>query len=124
MKDSFLDSILEVGASFDFLSPLAGIVGDAVHGPSHTFLIPHDSCPLSGREVELLLRRRGIKTWGLLVVDGTLMVSVKAKDAGRAQAMLKGAGVPIENEVAQSKKRSRNTAGRTGSPFSVFDIFG
>ena len=118
-----IDKLLEIGAGFDWISPLAGIVGDAVHGPSHTFLIPHDSCPLSGREVELMLKRRGIKTWGAMIVDGTLMISVKAKDAGRAQAMLKGAGVPIENEVAQSTKRSRNTAGRTGSPFSVFDIF-
>lgn len=94
-----IDKVLGAGAGFDLFSPLARIVGDAMNGPSYTFLIPRDSSPLSGREIAWLLGRRGVKTWGLMVVSGTLMVSVRLRQVGWAQHLLEQAGVPIDNPV-------------------------
>ena len=111
-----LDTMLEAGASFDWISPLAGILGDIMNGPSHTFLIPYDSSPLSGREIAWMLGKRGVKTWGLMVVSGTLMVSVRLNQARWAQHLLEQSGVPLENPLpAQARKRqsgSKRTPGR------------
>jgi len=92
-----LDTILGIGCSFDWISPLASVLGDMLNGPSHTFLIPYDSCPLSGREVAWMLNKRGVKSWGHMVVSGTFMISVKLSQARWAQHLLEQAGVPIEN---------------------------
>lgn len=114
-----LDTILGIGASFDWISPLASVFGDMVHGPSHTFLIPCDICPLSGREVAALLKRRGVRSWGHMVVSGTLMLSVRLDQAGWAQYLLEEAGVPVENPVTASRSarpvRRRGRGGARGS---------
>ena len=113
-----LDRFLEVGSGFDWISPILGFLGDAMNGPSHTFLIPYDSCPMSGREIARLLRKRGVKSWGLMIVSGTLMVSVRLEKARWAQHLLEQAGIPVENPLPQkghtrSARRGR-AAGRSG----------
>ena len=110
-----LDTILEAGASFDWISPLASILGDIMNGPSHTFLIPYDGSPLSGREIAWMLGKRGVKTWGLMIVSGTLMVSVRLNQARWAQHLLEQSGVPVENPLpAQTRKRQSGTKRRPG----------
>jgi hypothetical protein len=108
-----LDSLLEAGASFDWISPLASILGDIMNGPSHTFLIPYDSTPLSGREIAWMLGRRGVKTWGLMVVSGTLMVSVRLNQARWAQHLLEQSGVPVENPLPAQRGNGRSGRKRT-----------
>jgi hypothetical protein len=108
-----LDRFLEIGASFDWITPLASILSDALNGPSHTFLIPYGSSPLSGREIGWMLGKRGVKCWGLMVVGGTLMVSVRLNQARWAQHLLEQAGVPSENPAPAQRKAGRQ--GRTGS---------
>jgi hypothetical protein len=118
-----LERLLEIGASFDWITPLASILGDVMNGPSHTFLIPYGSSPLSGREIGWMLGKRGVKCWGLMVVSGTLMVSVRLGQARWAQHLLEQAGVPIENPVPgqagsrQSRaKRSPRSGGQSHRP--------
>jgi len=102
-----LDKILGLGASFDWISPVASVLGDIMNGPSHTFLVPYASSPLSGREIAWLLNRRGVKSWGHMVVSGTFMISVRAGQAGWAQHLLEDAGVPIDNPVAAPDRSAR-----------------
>jgi hypothetical protein len=102
-----IDTILGIGASFDYITPLASILGDIVNGPSHTFLIPYRSSPLSGREIQWMLSKRGVRPWGLMVVSGTLMVSVKLSQARWAQHLLEQAGVPLENGLPQQTAQRR-----------------
>ncbi len=115
-----IDKILGVGAMFDWISPLASVFGDVVNGPSHTFLIPYDNCPLSGREVATLLRSRGVTSWGHMVVSGTFMISVRLGQAGWAQHLLEESGVPIDNPVsapggsARARSRQLNRGQRSG----------
>jgi hypothetical protein len=118
-----LERFLEIGASFDWITPLGSILGDLLNGPSHTFLIPYGSSPLSGREIGWMLGKRGVKCWGLMVVSGTLMVSVRLGQARWAQHLLEQAGVPIENPVPDQGssvrgggKRSAETRGHRRQP--------
>jgi len=71
-----LEELLELGTIFDWISPTLSIAQDLANGPSHTFLIPQD-CGWTGMEIAHLLRRRGIKTWGHMIVNGTFMITVR-----------------------------------------------
>ena len=120
-----IDKALGIGASFDWISPLASVVGDMLNGGGHGFLIPYDASPMSGREISWMLSDNGIKSWGHMVVSGTLMVKVRKEDAQRAYALLQQHGVPVENPPPAQKPRSRKAARNAGGPFSVFDdVFG
>lgn len=104
-----LDTLLEIGSAFDWISPIAGLVGDIANGPSYTFLIPYD-CGISGREISRLLKRRGVDSWGHMVVDGSLMITVRQGQARWAQHLLDQAGVPVDNPLAGHKARRRSSA--------------
>ena len=119
-----IDTILGIGASLDWISPLASVLGDLLNGPSHTFLIPYAASPLSGREVSWLLGKRGVKSWGHMVVSGTLMVSVRLSQARWAQHLLEQEGVPIENPLpAQAGQSGPKRKPQSGGVWSVFDVF-
>jgi hypothetical protein len=106
--------MLEVGATFDWISPLAGFLGDILNGPSHTFLIPYDASPLSGREIAWMLGKRGVKSWGHMIVGGTFMISVRLGKARWAQHLLEQAGVPIDNPLPAQNRAGRARGKRSG----------
>ena len=101
---SLFDDIIEAGATLDWISPLASVIGDALNGPGHTFLIPYDDCPMSGREIEKLLRSHRVKTWGAMVVGGTFMLTVPEGRARYAESLLDEQGVPLENPLSPPKR--------------------
>ena len=107
------DTILGVGASFDWISTLASVLGDLMNGPSHTFLVPYDASPLSGREIAWMLSKRGVRSWGHMVVSGTLTVSVRQGQARWAEHLLGQAGVPIENPLPAQSRGSRGGGRRS-----------
>jgi hypothetical protein len=112
---AMLDTILGIGASFDWISPLASVLGDMLNGPSHTFLIPYRASPLSGREISWMLGKRGVKSWGYMVVTGTLMLNVRQSQAQWAQRLLEQAGIPIENPVPAQGRARRGGGKRAGA---------
>ena len=65
-----IDRILEVGSALDYITPIAALIQDVANGGGHTFLIPVASSPLTGLDIERLLRRRGVQTWGAMIVSG------------------------------------------------------
>jgi hypothetical protein len=93
-----LDKMLEVGACFDWITPLVTVAQDLANGPGHTFLIPQE-CGWSGRDIAGLLRRRGVKSWGLMVVDHSLLVRVTLRQARWAEYILESAGIPLEGGI-------------------------
>ena len=105
--------LIEIGSTFDWLSPIGALIGDVVNGPSHTFLIPVD-CGYSGREIAKLLSRRGVENWGHMVVKGTVMISVPKRQARWAQHLLDEAGIPTTTDRDEEEKASPD-------PFAVFD---
>ncbi len=96
--------LIDIGASFDWIGPIWAIVQDLAHGPHYTFLIP-DDCGWSGRDVAKLLRKRGIETWGHMVVNGSIMLTVKRGQIQRAQRLFRRAGIPTENAPPQRQRQ-------------------
>jgi hypothetical protein len=110
-----LEELLELGTIFDWISPTLSIAQDLTNGPSHTFLIPQD-CGWTGMEIANLLRRRGIKTWGHMIVNGTFMITVRQPQSEFARYLLQQAGLPTGIEPAPpSRRRPAGSSGRSNS---------
>jgi len=117
------DKLLEFGTTFDWISPLMAEIQDIANGPSHTFLIPED-CGWSGRAIERLLKDKGIKTWGLMIVDNMILVTVRQAQARWGQYLLDRERIPIaygvlDERVSSDTHRSKN-AGSAG-PLGLLD---
>jgi len=97
-----LDKILELGTLFDWISPLVAAVQDVTNGPSHTFMMRED-CGWSGREIANTLRRHGVKTWGHMIVNHSIMITVRRKQAQWAQYLLEREGIPIQYGLIAEK---------------------
>ena len=106
-----LEKLLEMGTVFDWISPTLSIVQDVANGPSHTFMIPQD-CGWTGHEIARLLQRRGIKTWGHMIVNGTIMITVRRPQAEFARYLMGQAGLPFGQEPRQESG--------TGAVFGIF----
>lgn len=104
-----LDRLLELGTVFDWISPCLAYIHDALNGPSHTFLIPED-CGWSGKQIEALLRANGVRVWGLMVVNRTIMATVRLAQARWAQYLLDREGIPVETpyrDASRVRRRAR-----------------
>ena len=108
-----LYDLLQLGTVFDWISPTLNIAQNVAHGPSHTFLVPQD-CGWTGMEVANLLRRRGIKTWGHMIVNGTIMLTVRETQTEFARYLLDQAGLLSGAEPAPAS-RPRSRRGASGS---------
>ena len=112
-----IDEALNVGSTFDWISPVLASAQDIVNGPSHTFLIP-DQCGWSGYGIRDLLHCSGVQTWGLMIISDTLMVSVPKDRSSWAFTVLSRNGIPVENPPEPSKVSSepdRTRQSPTGS---------
>ena len=114
-----IDNLLGIGASFDYFSPIASVIGDLAHGGGYTFTFP--ACEMTPRDVEKMLRGRGVSTWGLVHVDGTTMLTVRKGQAQWAQHLLEQAGVPVENPPKQARQSRPKRKPEPGGVWSVFD---
>ena len=83
--------LLKLGTNLDWISPVAAVIQN-VANDGYTFLIT-DAAGRTGMQVNLLLRRQGIKTWGRMIINGTLTISVPRNQAERAADILTRAGV-------------------------------
>jgi hypothetical protein len=89
-----LDEILKLGTMFDWITPAVAIAEDISHGGGHTFHIPRD-CGLTARQVQKVLTRQGIATWGLTIDDrhNEITITCDKKDAKKAATALRRAGL-------------------------------
>ena len=89
-----LDRLLWLGSLGDWVRPLWAFICDWRFGPGTSFLVPYGA-GWSGREIERLLRGRGIRTWGLMIVGDTIIFEVARKQARHAAVVLRIAGIPF-----------------------------
>jgi len=101
-----MPSLLEIGASFDIISPMAHLFGGLVHGAGHTFNIS-SGCGWSGNDIEKLLRKRGVQTWGLMMVGGDILIKVPRAQAAQAQGILEQNGITIQGGMVEASKPSK-----------------
>ena len=116
------DKILEFGTIFDWISPLIAAVKDITNGPSHTFMMRED-CGWSGRKIANILKQNGVESWGHMIVNHNIMITVRRKQARWAQYLLEREAIPIQYGLleekgktrrAHSARRSRQTKKRRG----------
>jgi len=88
-----LEHLVSIGSTFDWITPAAAYVQDLIRGPSFTFMVPHP-CAWSGREIEHLLKRYGIRSWGLMIVKHILLITVSERQARWASYLLQREGIP------------------------------
>lgn len=93
--DDWVDTLLRIGSAPDWVRPLWAIVQGLRHGPSATFFVPR-ACGYSARQVEGLLKRHGVVTWGLMIVDDCIVLEVKRRQIGQAAFALRRAGLPYD----------------------------
>jgi len=91
-----IDKLLEIGSYADWITPLWAAIQDMANQGGHTFLLPVDYCPYAPIEVQWYLEGKGIKTYGLMVFQGHIMISCHPNQAKWAQYLLDQAGIWIE----------------------------
>jgi len=102
------ERLLRTGASWDWITPVASLIQDWRHRKEghHTYLITYGQ-GWSGNQCRRILRRHGIQTWGAMVVNDTIMITVPLPHASYGQHLLDKAGVPVENEPLPGKGKGR-----------------
>ena len=80
--------------NFDWISPLLAAVQDVAHGGGFTFVIP-EGCGQAGRAIARGLNRRGVKTWGLMMINDTFTISVPKEQGKWAERVLILAGLLV-----------------------------
>jgi len=93
-------SLLESLSCFDWISPCIAIVqgvlnGDALGANSWTFYVPLDNS-WTGAQLEILLKRHGVKIWARLIHRGDIHFRVHKKQAKWGEYVLLRAGVPLK----------------------------
>jgi hypothetical protein len=92
---SKIDTLLKIGSAFNWTSPIVAGIKDITNGPSHTFLI-YENCGWSLNEIARLLHRHGIKTWGHMIVNNNIMITICKSQTAWARYLLSREGIPIQ----------------------------
>ena len=96
--------LLEALTVFDIISPVATLLRNALSGPTHTFGVPA-GCGWSGRDVEQVLMQNGINSWCHMTINHTYLLTVRRRDALRAQSLLEESQVPVTSRRIESVRR-------------------
>jgi hypothetical protein len=128
----------ELLSIFDWVTPAIAIVEDVVEGgpfnlDAWSFQIPYEEAAKSGwasEDIENLLSRYGIRTWGGLFNFGHYRFRVKLEQAAWAEYILARHGIPMHDrsmgapQVAAKKKgpdRQESRPARTRDALSFID---
>lgn len=90
------DPMMEIGSSFNWITPAAAFIQDILNAPCSHFGIPALS-KWDRRGIKRLLTQHGIRVWGLMYTLDmeTLMFSVPKAKAQWAYLVLQKEGIPI-----------------------------
>lgn len=104
MKDKFdsptdetpLNTLLNIGASCDLITPVYVILTNAAAGPIARFGVLANAGFDRG-DIRRLLSRNGVQSWGYIynVAGDLIMFSVREEEATQAAEVLQRGGVPV-----------------------------
>lgn len=97
-KQSTVDQLIGFGAGFDWITPLYTFVLDWQRRPTTGYNIPIDG-GWSAYAVRDLLKKKGVKLWGLTIVDSVITFRVRQAQARYAQMLMSKAGVPYQGGI-------------------------
>lgn len=119
-----LDTLLNVGSAFDWITPTVAFVQDFFNGPVSDFGIPGQASWGRG-DIKRLLRRHGVRVWGLMynLSGDMLMFTVPKTQAKWAYYLLQREGVPILYAPAEAVTSPKNSTATDplDSVFSFLD---
>ena len=91
---SVFESFLKAGAGLDWISPLLAIVQNYRNRPSVGYCVPIQTGWITD-----VLQAKGVKVWGLVVVDDELVFSVRLRQARYTQYWLEKEGVAYRGGI-------------------------
>ena len=91
-----IDTLLNIGCSFDWITPLIAFIQDLFSGPVSDFGIPVNSY-WGRREIMQLLEYYQVHVWGIMFnFTGEIMLfTVQRKQAALTYYLLQQEGIPI-----------------------------
>jgi hypothetical protein len=104
-----LDRIVKEGASWDWVSPLMAFIQSWQNRPSVGFNVSRN-CGFSAWQIERFLKSKGVKVWGVMVIDDVITLRVREAQAKYTQYLLNQMGVPYQGgprKTKTTKKRKR-----------------
>jgi hypothetical protein len=107
-----IDKLIEVGSTFDWITPLFTFLQDFRNRPSVGYNVPVDG-GWSAYAISDLLKAHGIKVWGLTIFQGTIMFRLRAAQAEYAQylfaqnGVLYSGGLGIANRTQRRRRTGR-----------------
>lgn len=127
--------LFELFSNFDWITPIIGFGQDIKNDPtlmqsnSWTFFIPYDQALNSGWnpfQIEDLLNRHGIKTWGGQLTAGQYFFSVGLETARWAEYIFLKYGIPLTEDSMgppAPRRKKRKKRGK-GADLSFIDDIG
>ena len=101
--NNMLDTILEIAATPDWISPTIALIQTWRNHPSVGFAIPTDT-EWNLYAIRELLTCVGVKVWGLALVDHKIIFRVRQAQAAYTQYLLERAGIPYQGGLADTPK--------------------
>jgi hypothetical protein len=114
-----LDKIVKTGASWDWVSPLMAFIQSWWNRPSVGFNVSHE-CGFSAWQIERFLKSKGIKVWGVMVIDDVITLRVHEAQALYAQYWLNQMGVPYQGGISAASaakyRQPKEAVSKTSPP--------
>lgn len=113
-----IDKLVRIGASWDWVTPVITLIQDWRNRPSVGFNVSY-GCGFSAWEIERLLKSKGIKVWGVMVIDDVITLRVREAQALYTQYWLEQMGLPyqggISAETAAKYRRPQGVGSKRSS---------
>ena len=97
-----LEQTSKVGATADWLTPLWSVILDWYYQPAASFSMPWGET-YSSHEVQKMLKSKGIRSWGYLAVNDTVLFSVREPQADYTEYWLQRKGIAYEGGLSPKK---------------------
>lgn len=123
--------LFELLSILDYFTPAKGLVEDVINDPTlfqdntWTYFVPYGEANGSGwsaRQIEDLMAKHGIKTWGSQITGGDFFFSVPLDQAGWAEYVLLRYGVPLQEHSMDPPRPKPVTEMSSGVDFAPIGV--
>lgn len=87
-----MNKILKIGATFDWITPLYIFIRDRIEGSAVRFGVSLETGWGAGA-IQTLLNEAGIRVWGIIVIDDTVVFTVRRTQARYTRYWLEREGI-------------------------------
>jgi hypothetical protein len=114
------DRLLAAGAAMDWFTPTLAFAQDWVNGPSVGFSVAMGA-GFGVATIRSILTQQGVKVWGVMLVDDTILFNTRTTQARYAAYLLQRNGIPFASSSRACVELSQS-AGRQGNGSKRIDV--